>query len=143
MTRHVFFSFKYDPDVWRANSIRNRINVIPSCDVGFYDDSINEQSFAKNESYIKQKIRDGLNGTSVTVILITRTTSKSKYVKYEYDKSVEYKKGILLLHVEDMEDKNKLTETKGSLHYAEKGIVKTWYSKCPLGDWIDEAYSSR
>ena len=142
MVRHVFFSFKYNPDVWRANSIRNQMNVIPSWAVGFYDDSINEQSFAQSENYIKDKIKKGLKGTSVTVILITSTTYKSKYVKYEYEKSVEAGKGILLLHVEDMEDRNRLTETKGTLPYADEGISKKWYSKCPLGDWIEAAYNA-
>ncbi len=143
MVHHVFFVFKYKPDVWRANSIRNQNNVLSSQDTGFWDGSINENSFATNSEYIKRKIREGLEGTTVTIIIITSHTRESAYVKYEYDKSVEFGNGILLLHCEYMESRDGTQESRGDLPYAIKGLEKTWYHNCPLNNWIDEAYKNR
>ena len=138
MTRHVFFSFKYDPDIWRVNSIRNQVNVKNSQDLGFWDGSISETSYAKNSDYIKQKIRNGLEVTGVTVILVTSSTKNSDYVKYEYEQSVKRNNGILILHVESMKDQYGKTETYGNLPYITKGIEKSWYHQCPIGEWIED-----
>lgn len=97
MTRHIFFSFKYNPDVWRANSIRNQARIMGATSVGYWDDSLFERSLATNPDYIKRKIREGLNGTSVTVIIVTHRTIESSYVRYEYEKSLEQGNKILQL----------------------------------------------
>lgn len=144
MARHVFFSFKYHPDIFRVNAIRNQNQILKSSSTGYWDNSLYEKSLASNPEYIKSKIREGLNGTSVTVILVTRTTYKSKYVNYEYEKSVERGNGILQLDVSDMKDlsgnKEKFSEW---LPYVSKGLKKRWYRQCPLGDWIELAYQNR
>jgi len=144
MARHVFFSFKYKPDVWRANSLRNQARLLGVSSTGYWDDSIYERSLASNPEYIKQKIREGLENTSVTVILVTYITQKSNYVKYEYDKSIEKRNGILQLDVSDMKDQEgRLSRFNGWLSYVNRGIRKKWYHNCPLGDWIEEAYQNR
>ena len=65
IARHVFFSFKYHPDIFRVNAIRNQKYITYT---GYWDDSLYERSLATNPDYIKRKIREGLEGTSVTVI---------------------------------------------------------------------------
>ncbi len=105
MTCHVFFSFKYEPDVWRANAIRNQVHVLGGTSIGYWDDSIYEPSLAQNPDYIKRKIREALEGTTVTVFLITSKTQESEYVQYEYLKSVERRNGILQLDVSSMKDR--------------------------------------
>lgn len=144
MTRHVFFSFKYNPDVWRVNAIRNQNYILKSSSTGYWDNSIYEKSLATNEDYIKQKIREALVGTSVTLILVTSTTENSKYVKYEYIKSVENGNGILQLDVSNMKDQYGRTEKFiGWLPYIDKGLTAKWYSSCPLADWIERAFQDR
>ncbi len=144
ITRHVFFAFKYDPDIFRVNAIRNQNYILKANSTGYWDDSIYERSLATNPDYIKGKIREGLEGTSVTVILITITTRKSEYIKYEYEKSVERGNGILQLDVSDMKDINGNKEKFSDwLPYITKGLKKKWYSTCPLGDWIEEAYQKK
>lgn len=144
ITRHVFFAFKYDPDIFRVNAIRNQNYVLKAYSTGYWDDSIYEGSLAINPDYIKGKIREGLEGTSVTVILITSTTHKSEYIKYEYEKSVERGNGILQLDVSDMKDiKGNIEKFSDWLPYITKGLKKKWYSTCPLGDWIEEAYQKK
>ena len=144
MTRHVFFAFKFEPDVSRVNSIRNKNYIMKPTSSGYWDNSIYEGSIAKNPEYIKRKIREGLMNTSVTVILVTSSTFKSDYVKYEYEKSTERGNAILQLDVSDMQDIHQKKEKfNGWLPYVTKGIRKKWYSKCPLGNWIEEAYQKK
>lgn len=144
LTRHVFFSFKYNPDVWRVNAIRNQNFVLKSSSTGYWDDSIYKSSFATNEEYIKRKIREALRGTSVTVILVTSKTETSKYVKYEYEKSIEMGNGILQLDVSDIRDQYGNRERFIRwIPYINKGLTANWYSKCSLADWIEEAYQKR
>ena len=144
MTRHVFFSFKYNPDVWRVNAIRNQNYVLKSSSTGYWDNSIYEKSLATNKDYIKSKIREALKDTSVTVILITSKTENSDYVKYEYEKSVEYGNGILQLDVSGIKDQYGKTEQFIRwLPYVTTGMNASWYSKCLIGDWIEEAYQNR
>ncbi len=144
IVRHVFFSFKYKPDVFRVNAIRNQNYILKANSTGYWDDSIYEKSLATNPDYIKRKIREGLKGSSVTVILVTSTTHKSDYIKYEYEKSVERGNGILQLDISDMRDINGNKEYFSDwLPYVTKGLKKKWYSKCLLGDWIEEAFQRK
>lgn len=144
MPRHVFFSFKYDPDVFRANAIRNQSRILGATSTKYWDDSLYERSLATNLDYIKSKIREGLLGTSVTVILLTHRTKESSCVKYEYKKSVEKNNGILQLDVSDLEHPI-LGRARfiGWLSYVNRGIKKKWFHRCPLGDWIELAYLNR
>ena len=143
MTRHVFFAFKYDPDVWRANAIRNQPRILGATVTGYWDDSLYEPSLASNPNYVKRKIREGLEGTSVTVILVTHLTIESDYVKYEYDKSIERRNKILQLDVSQIKDQNEnIARFDGWLPYVERGLRKKWYSQCPLGDWIEQTYQT-
>jgi len=144
MARHVFFAFKYDPDVWRANAIRNQARTLGATTTGYWDDSIYEPSLASNPDYIRRKIREGLEGASVTVFLVTHRTRESDYVEYEYQKSIERGNGILQLDVSDMKDQYRNpARFTGWLSYINKGITKKWFSGCPLGNWIEESYQKR
>ncbi|MFX0139043.1 MAG: TIR domain-containing protein [Candidatus Hodarchaeota archaeon] len=137
--RHVFFAFKYDPDVWRANAIRNQPRILGAKVTGYWDDSLYEPSLASNPDYVKRKIREGLEGTSVTVILVTHHTIESDYVEYEYEKSIERGNKILQLDVSQIKDQNgNFAHFNGWLPYVTRGLKKKWYSGCPLGDWIEK-----
>jgi len=144
LTRHVFFSFKFNPDVWRVNAIRNQNYIIKSSSSGYWDNSLYEKSLATNEDYIKRKIREALGGTSVTVILVTSKTGNSKFVRYEYQKSIEIGNGILQLDVSKLKDQyGRIEKFIGWLPYVNKGLTAHWYSGCPLADWIEKAYQKR
>lgn len=140
----MFFSFKYNPDVWRVNAIRNQSHILKSSSIGYWDNSIYERSLATNENYIKKKIREALSGTSVTVILVTSKTETSKYVRYEYEKSVEMGNGILQLNVSDIRDQYGRNERFIRwIPYINTGLTAKWYSRCPLADWVEEAFQNR
>ena len=142
MTRHVFFSFKYTPDVWRANILRNRARIFGASSVGYWDDSLYEKSLATNHEYIKRKIREGLEGTSVTVIIVTNRTIESSYVEYEYQRSIAKGNKILQIDVSGMNTPIGYAGFSGWLHYVNGGFTVKWYSKCPLGYWIEYAFQN-
>ncbi|MFX1498373.1 MAG: TIR domain-containing protein [Promethearchaeota archaeon] len=136
----MFFSFKWDPDVWRANILRNAARIQGATSVGYWDDSLYERSLARNPDYIKRKIREGLNGTSVTIIVVSDRTIESSYVKYEYEKSIEMGNKILQIDVSNMNTPIGYSNFNGWLPYIKGGYTVKWFKNCPLGDWIEYTF---
>ena len=131
MARHVFFSFHYD-DIMNANIVRNSGEFKPTRETGFYDASLWEEAQTKGHTAIKKLIDDGLNNTSVTVFLLGAKTSTRKWCKYELQKSIDDKKGVLgILLPNQTEHGPKWISTKG---YS----VQKWdHSK--FSDWVEQA----
>ena len=102
MARNVFFSFRY-AHVFRVNQIRSMPNVIGSAAAGFKDASLWE-SVKNKESTIKRMIDEGLKGTSVTVVCITRGISTRMWINYEIEKSLERGKGLLGIQIHHLKD---------------------------------------
>ena len=93
------------------------------------------------DAAIKKWIREQLNGTSVTVVLVGSHTCASKYVQYEIEQSEATGNGLLGIDVSNIEDLSGNTTTrcgqipKGYEFYlwnTDKG-----YSN--MGDWIEKA----
>ena len=84
MARRVFFSFHYD-DVARANVVRNSDQITRRYEgaVRFYDKSLWEEAKKQGPLAIKRMINRGLEGSSVTCVLIGQHTWKRPWVRYE------------------------------------------------------------
>ncbi len=78
MVRGTFFSFHYTRDIWRAYVIRNCWYGRTRDTAGFWDSSLSEKTKDRRESAIEGKVREALNETSVTVVLIGRFASQRK-----------------------------------------------------------------
>lgn len=59
---------------------------------------------SSNESYIRSKIREMMNGTSVTVVLIGRNTKDSDWVKWEIEESRARGNGIIGIRLKGQEN---------------------------------------
>ena len=59
----------------------------PKFDIEFFDESVRTGIRSKNETYVRQKIREKINRTSITVCLVGVNTHKSKWVNWELDES--------------------------------------------------------
>src|SRR5713226_653420 len=95
MARKVFFSFHYQRDIWRVNQIRNS-HVVEGCAAaGFQDASLWEDAKRKGDQAVCALIDRGLEGTSVTTVLIGSETASRRYVDYEIRKSIECGNGLL------------------------------------------------
>jgi hypothetical protein len=113
MAKRVFFSFHYQDVIdFRANVVRNHWLTKDREDAGFFDASIWEEAKKKGDLALKRLINDGLDNTSVTVVLIGSDTFNRKWVRYEIIKSLS--KGNKIIGVNINGIKSKLGHTKQS-----------------------------
>ena len=148
MARRVFFSFHYERDIWRANVVRNSWVTQDREAAGFWDASLWEEAKKKNDDAIKRMIDKGLEGTSVTVVLIGKETSDRKWVKYEIKESYKKGNGLLGVYIHNIKGKDGYTDTKGDnpfdYIYIERADKKVYFSKMyPTYDWVnDDGYNN-
>jgi hypothetical protein len=144
MARKVFFSFHYGRDVWRVNVVRNTGVVEGVSAAGFHDASVWEETKKKGDEAIKKLIDSGLDGTSVTVVLIGAETANRSYVSYEIEKSVARGNGILGIRINNVKDKDGKTESPGPIPPVLANIgapIYDWeYGR--LGEWVERAYKT-
>lgn len=142
MARRVFFGFHYE-DIFRVNVVRNAHIVEGCAAAGFQDASMWEEAKKKGEAAIHKLIDAGLNGTSVTVVLIGVHTATRKYVAYEIEKSIERGNGLLGMYI------NNITGIDGKTAYqglAPTALVQagaklyTW-DRERFGSWVEDAYN--
>lgn len=142
MARRVFFSFHYQRDLWRVNVVRNSGAIEGIAAAGFHDASLWEETTRKGDIAVKQLIDSGLEGTTVTVVLIGAETANREYVSYEVEQSIARGNGILGIRINKIKDKDGRTDTEGVVPAALIRIgarVYDWeYGK--LADWVDNAY---
>ena len=142
MARKVFFSFHYDRDLWRVNVVRNSGTIEGISVAGFHDEFLWEETKAKGDKAVKKLIDKGLEGTSVTVVLIGAETANRKFVSYEIEQSVARGNGMLGLRVNHIKDKDGRVDPAGLVPDALTKIrapVYTYeYGK--LGEWVEKAY---
>lgn len=103
MPRKVFFSFHYD-DVTRVNVVRNSDQITRRYTKAarFHDKSLWEEVKKQGPLAIKRMINDGLDGSSVTCILIGSQTWRRPWVRYEIIKSLARGNGILGVRIYDV-----------------------------------------
>ena len=144
MARKVFFSFHYQRDLWRVNVVRNSAMVEGVSAAGFHDQSLWEETEKKGDAAVRKLIDAGLDGTSVTVVLIGAETANRKYVSYEIEKSVSRGNGLLGVRINNIKDQNGRADSLGAVPAAltKAGApVYTWeYGK--LGEWVETAYQT-
>ncbi len=103
MPRKVFFSFHYD-DVTRVNVVRNSDQITRRYTKAarFHDKSLWEEVKKQGPLAIKRMINGGLDGRSVTCVLIGSQTWQRRWVRYEIIKSLARGNGILGVRIHDV-----------------------------------------
>lgn len=148
MARRVFFSFHYERDIWRANVVRNSWVTHDRESAGFWDASLWEEEKKKGEEAIKRMINKGLEGTSVTVVLIGTETSGRKWVRYEIKESYNRGNALIGVYIHNIRDQNSYTDKKGNnpfdYIYIEQDGKKVYLSEIyPTYDWVsDDGYNN-
>ncbi len=99
MARRIFISYQHD-DQMKAKGF-NLLRWNKNVDFEFVGRHLLDPVDSKNEDYITQKVKEQLNGTSVTVVLLGRKTEDSKWVQWEIEQSVAKKNGILAIILSD------------------------------------------
>lgn len=141
MARRVFFSFEYEHDVSRANVVRNSWVTKGKEAAGFVDAAEFEEVKKGGQEAIKKWIREQLEGTSITVVLVGSHTCISYYVDYEIEQSKEKGNGLLGIDISQIEDLKKYTSWCCG-HIPEGYPFYDWkedngYEN--IGDWIEKA----
>jgi hypothetical protein len=143
MARKVFFSFHYGRDLWRVNVVRNSGLIEGFAAAGFHDESLWEQTKIRGDHAIKELIDNGLNGTSVTVVLIGAETANRTYVSYEIEKSIMQGNGIVGIRINNIKDRDGRIDPPGAVPTAliKAGVPIYSYEYGKLGHWVEMAYT--
>jgi hypothetical protein len=143
MARRVFFSFHYQNDIFRVNVVRKSGVVIGTSAAGFHDASLWEKTKRRGSAAVKKLIDHGLEGTSVTCVLIGQKTANRKYVAYEIEQSVKKGNGLIGIHINNIPDIKRGTDFwQGEVPAALKKHNAPIYSwdRRSFGDWVEKAY---
>jgi len=142
--RRVFFSFHYEADIWRASNVRNQGAIDAAARAGFTDASLWEKIKRQGDAEIKRHILAGLQGTSVTAVLIGAETSKRPWVDYEIRESIKRGNGLLGIRVHGIHDQAGRRSAKGkvppaisqggySVHEWNRNQVERWIERAAIG----------
>jgi hypothetical protein len=111
MARRTFYSFHYQPDNWRAATVRS-IGVIegnrPVTDNDW-------QTVTKGgDDAIERWIADQMNGRTCTVVLVGSATANRKWINYEIVKSWDDNMGVVGIYIHGLKNSDGNTSTQGS-----------------------------
>ncbi|MFA7077270.1 MAG: TIR domain-containing protein [Syntrophomonas sp.] len=159
--RQVFFSFHYTPDNWRAAQVKN-MGIVDNSSTWSSNDW--EEVRYKSDAKIKEWIDGQMAKRSCIVVLIGKSTSTRKWVKYEIEKAYELGKGIVGVYIHGLKDADGNQTTKGANPfyslYNKDGHRLSNYVECydpphststyvyndikeNLGDYIERAIDNR
>lgn len=139
MARRVFFSFHYQRDIWRVNQIRNA-HVVEGCAAaGFQDASLWEKAKREGDQAVCKLIDQGLEGTSVTAVLIGSETASRRYVDYEIRKSIERGNGLLGIRIHMIPDRLGRADWPGNVPTAltQVGAPVYDWDRNRFGQWVE------
>lgn len=114
MARHTFFSFHHQRDAWRAGQVRNSWVTQDRIDAGFWDAAEWEEVKKKDKASIQKWIDGQMKGTSVTVVLIGKETSKREHVGYEICQSYKLGKGMLGIYIDGVKNEKQEIDARGA-----------------------------
>jgi len=93
MSRHVFISFAFENED-EVNLLRGQAANERTA-LQFDDFSLKEAIKSNNDDYVKQKIRERIDRTSVTVVYLSQDSAKSSWVDWEISESLKRGKGVI------------------------------------------------
>ena len=129
----------------RAMVVRNSWITQGKEATGFIDAAVFGKVEKGGDAAIKRWIREQLEGTSVTVVLVGSHSCSSTYIEYEIQQSSKARgNGLLGIDVSKIKDLNgRTTERCGEIPNP-LGLILSleqgrWLRLEGLGDWIEEA----
>lgn len=108
MARRCFYSFHYEPDNWRASTVR-QIGAIEGNQPATDNDWESVASGANQDEKIKRWIAEQMQGRTCTIVLVGASTAKRKWINHEIIKSWTDGIGVVGIRIHGL--KNRLGET--------------------------------
>lgn len=142
MPRRTFFSFHYQPDVWRAWNVRNCWVVRPEeqKSSGFFDGSVFEASKREGPEQLKAFLTRGLENTSVTCVLAGQGTWQRRWVRYEIVRSLLRGNGLLTIDIHNVRGSDGNLTLAGADPLSKVGLYQTngsiYFAEHSNGEWI-------
>ncbi|THI86994.1 MAG: hypothetical protein CAF41_007230 [Nitrospira sp. CG24A] len=145
MAKRVFFSFYYQDVIdFRANVVRQHWRMKPDReDAGFFDASIWGNAKLSGSIGIKRVINAGLEGTSVTCVLVGSETYSRPWVRYEVMKSFRRGNALLAVHINSIKGRDQRTKSAGpnpltclGVTFSQSGLTATMWEK-RNGEWVE------
>lgn len=128
---NIFISF-VEEDLNDVNLLRGQAKN-KNNELDFRDYSVKDPYDSKNADYIKRNIREKIKQTSITLVYLSDSTSKSKWVNWEIEESIKLGKQILAVYKGDSAPKNLPTAVK------ENNIKPVKWSHSEIMDAIKKA----
>ncbi|HEY5536589.1 MAG TPA: TIR domain-containing protein [Ignavibacteria bacterium] len=98
--RQIFFSFDYEPDVFRVSQVRN-MGVVE--DKPLLSSNEWEEIRKGKDEAIKKWIDDNMKYRSCIVVLVGRNTANKRWVKYEIERAWRDNKGLIGIYIHNLE----------------------------------------
>ena len=110
MKRRAFYSFHYEPDNWRAATVRNIGSIEGNEPV-----SDNDWETVKKggDAAIKNWIAGQMKYRSCTVVLVGSRTADRKWINYEIAQSWNDGMGVVGIHIHGLKDSSGRTSPRG------------------------------
>ncbi|MBE9505072.1 MAG: TIR domain-containing protein [Proteobacteria bacterium] len=141
MARKVFFSYDYERDRYKVGKVRDSWLTTTDREVaGIWDENNWDSARMKGDDAIHSRIKDELEGTSVTVVLIGHATDSQKYVDYTISESCSRGNAILGIFIDKLKDVFGCVDLKGAnpLHQFRISDSETLADIFPTYDWIKD-----
>jgi hypothetical protein len=117
VARRTFFSFHYQADVTRAWVVRNswvtKVGQGEREDAGFFDSSVFEATQRVSDEALKRFLREGLNNTTVTCVLVGSQTTLRRWVRYEIFRSFIRGNGLFAVRIHSIAGFNRMPSVIG------------------------------
>jgi len=97
--KRVFISFRHE-DKPQVNGLR-LLAANDKFDIEFYDESLQVAIDSSNAKYIKSRIKEKIDRTSVTVCLVSALTHTSTWVNWELETSLARGNKIICMGLKD------------------------------------------
>ncbi len=145
MTRQVFYSFHYKPDVMRVSQVRN-IGALEANKPASDNDW--ETVKSGKDAAIKKWIADQMKERSCTVVLVGEKTANRKWINHEIIRSWNEGMGVVGIHIHGLKNTDGYISNKGLnpfsyIDYGNAGKKLSSIVKCynPGGNNSKERYA--
>lgn len=103
MARRCFYSFHYQPDNWRASTVRN-IRAIEGSQPASDNDWESVTGGINPDEKIRRWIAAQMQGRTCTIVLVGAETAKRKWINYEIIKSWGDGLGVVGIRIHGLKD---------------------------------------
>ena len=157
MGREIFYSFHFDNDVMRVQLVRNMGVVAGNTPVS---PNTWEEVKKKGDAAVEKWIDDNMSGKSCVIVLIGTETHKRPWVRHEIKKAWQERKGLLGIHIHNLNCPNNGKCAKGlnpfdqfTFKAGDKIVTPKVYAPkasdayndiaANLSDWVETAINQR